>query len=121
MTDFAATNGATVVAENICLLYDPATGTVRHRHSAITITGGYQPAQDEIERDALTYAANAGLDTSGVQILHVPAAAMATPGVYRVDPQTRTLSLVRPSPTGVIRTAPIRLQPIPIAKLPDPT
>jgi len=99
MGTLTSTNGVVITTDNVCLLYNQTTGAILHRHRAITLTGGRVPAQDEIEKDALANAAKVGVNTAGLQILHTSGSAMAVPGVYRVDPATRAVTLVRASVT----------------------
>jgi hypothetical protein len=80
-----------IAAERACVLYDKATGAIRHIQHVVVMEGGHHPDEREIEamcRRALTKRGHAhdGLDT-----LHLDRNAFAPFKVYRIDPARRVL------------------------------
>jgi hypothetical protein len=48
-----ARSPAGIQSKKVCVIYDPATGRIRHRHNVITFAGGREPTLDQIATDAL--------------------------------------------------------------------
>ena len=95
MGTLVSSTNSKIEHESVCVLYDPETGTISHTHRAVTMTGGKQPTHAEIESAALSIAGRMGKDTSRLRLLHADAAVFASRGVYRVDPESKTITKVR--------------------------
>jgi hypothetical protein len=76
-----------------CVVYDQK-GAIVHVHSVVTVDGAKETPPKEVEKHALEMAADRGLETSGLHALHVHPDQLQ-PGVrYRVDPASRSLSVL---------------------------
>jgi hypothetical protein len=77
----------------IDLVYD-AKGKIHHQHSVLTLVGGREPSEGEIEKDALFAATNRRKPPTGpLQVLHVPHDAMEPGKRYLVDVKKKALAV----------------------------
>jgi hypothetical protein len=80
-----------VVAERLCLLYDPNTGDIRHLHSVTTLLGGRTLTDAEMEARTRELAATRSAELAALPLLHVDPASWRSGARYRVAPASRTL------------------------------
>ena len=87
--------GATVAVQSLkaCVVYDATSGQIHHQHRVLTLAGGHEPSEAEMERDALgRVAARRGGPPGGkLAVLHVAPDAMRPDASYRVDVAKRAL------------------------------
>jgi hypothetical protein len=74
-----------------CVVYDQATGKIRHVHRVVTYAGGRAPSQDEIEADALRLANQLRPHQGDLQVLHLAAESIDPSRKFRVDPAKKVL------------------------------
>lgn len=86
--------GATVAIRSIkaCVIYDEASGAIRHHHRVLTLDGGHEPTQQEMADQALEAFRKHGNATAAkLGVLHVGADEFEPGKQYRVDHGTQTL------------------------------
>jgi hypothetical protein len=74
-----------------CVVYDAATGQIRHVHRVVTFVGGREPRADEIEADALRAAGKLRSHHGDLLVLQLGAEAVEPTLKYRVDPAKKVL------------------------------
>jgi len=67
------------------IVYDAASGDIRHVHQVITMPGAVAPEQSVAERDAMLLAKEEGYESSGLSCLTVDAEKLNVQARYRVD------------------------------------
>lgn len=78
----------------ICILYDPQSGSIAHTHRVVTFRGGRRLLQKEVEARTLQLATRLGWNATELKVLHVTADDLEPTKSYKVDPQSlRLLSL----------------------------
>lgn len=88
---------AGIEAKKACVVYDPATGRIHHRHSVVTFVGGREPTAEQIAADALHMLKRLPNPPGGeLQVIHVDHGAFEPGKRYRVDPQRKTLVAAGP-------------------------
>jgi hypothetical protein len=80
-----------VHSARVCVIYDREGGHIRHIHEVITLEGGREPSEREIEAHAMEMVKRKGDDPHGLGVLHVSSDRLDRRQAYRVDPSTRTL------------------------------
>lgn len=88
---FRSTADVTVSATRCCVLFDPTDGCIRHMHKVVTMPGGRETSEKEMEQRIVHLAKGMGLETDNLHLLHVDPERLAAGSVYAVDPRTRTL------------------------------
>jgi hypothetical protein len=73
------------VSDKVCVLYDPKDGRVIHTHRALTMPGGRDVTDEELEACAKDMAKRAGHDITGLSSLRVPGEDCDGSSQYRVD------------------------------------
>ena len=91
----ASPAGATVAVQSIkaCVVYDAESGRIHHHHRAMTLVGGHEPDEAEMEQAALERVAQrrSGHPGGTLKVLHVAHDAIEPGKDYRVDPAKRAL------------------------------
>ena len=83
---------APIHSKKACLVYDPGSGKIHHRHSVVTFVGGQEPTADQIAADALNaMRALANAPSGELHVLHIDHDAIEPGKRYRVDPNLKTL------------------------------
>ena len=86
------------VSNKFCVLYDPRDGRIVHTHNVITMPGGQDVTDEELEERARDRAQRAGHDISGLSALRVAAEDCDGSSQYRVDlAQKKLQKLERPT------------------------
>jgi hypothetical protein len=84
-----------VQAHKVCVVYDRASGAIRHVHTSITLKGGDEPTQAEFEAAALRHAyqsgKQAGKQHQDFKLLQIAPSALQPQKRYAVDLQTAKL------------------------------
>jgi hypothetical protein len=86
--------GATVPVQSIkaCVVYDPSNGRIYHGHRVLTLNGGREPTESEIEADALRAVGKRREPPGGtLKVLHVHHEAIERGKRYRVDVRRKEL------------------------------
>jgi hypothetical protein len=94
-SEFHGAGNVEVESESTCVLYDPRTGQVMHSHQVLTLKGGERPSEKDVEFRARAAARAAGRDLPELHTLHVVGRPMREPGDYVVDPERRSVTLIR--------------------------
>ena len=92
--NYLSTGKTQVKSDKYCVLYDPASGVIRHVHRVVTMDGAEETPQLVVEQRALKLAADFGLDVKRVQPLHVDAAQVEPGRQYKVDVKSRRLTAI---------------------------
>jgi hypothetical protein len=74
-------------ASKVCVLYDPADGSVVHVHGVTTIPGGKELSQAEMEQRTIAHAKALGRQVEGLKHLHLPVSAIHPQGRLKVNPE----------------------------------
>jgi len=74
-----------------CVVYDEVSGEIHHVHHVVTLEGGRESTDAEIEAFAISRARVHIPDSKGVRALHVAADALQPGELYAVDPKNRGL------------------------------
>lgn len=69
----------------ICVLYDPQDGRVVHTHQVVTLPGGRDCTDSELEAHAIECAKQAGHEVGGLATLRVTEEECDGTSQYRVD------------------------------------
>ncbi|SRR6266568_2400075 len=78
------------VLERVCVLYEPATGKVRHLHYSVAIHGAELPSDSALEKRAFEVAARLrGLAADTLRALHVDGSEFKRHSRHRVDVATK--------------------------------
>jgi hypothetical protein len=85
---------AGVQSVKACVAYDSKSGRVHRIHSVVTLEGGREPSEQEIQEHVLGMLGKRGLDTDGLEVLHSDDA-IEPRTLYSVDPKARTLTVKR--------------------------
>lgn len=86
------------VSNKVCVLYDPRDGRIVHTHRVITMPGGQDVTDEELETRAKERARQVGRDVSGLSALRVAPEDCDGSSHYRVDLATKKLrKLERPA------------------------
>jgi hypothetical protein len=88
---FKTTGTAKIRSVKCCVLFDGETGAIQHVHRVVTMEGGTETSDAEMETRALKLAKDHGIKTTQIQIAHVDAKAFAARARYKVNPKTRAL------------------------------
>jgi hypothetical protein len=73
-------------SKKACVVYDSASGRIRHVHNVVTFVGGREPTDEQIAADALQAVNSLPKPYGGVlQVLHIPHGAVEPGKTYRVD------------------------------------
>jgi hypothetical protein len=80
------------VSVKICLVYDPNDGRIVHKHEVITLRGGKETEDGDVESKAKEMAVKAGHDVSKLKVLHASPKEYSTQKAYKVD--TKSLRLI---------------------------
>jgi hypothetical protein len=87
-------------ARKVCVIYDPRDGRVVHTHAAITMPGGHEFSEAEVEASARDRAQRVGHDLAGLEVLSVADEECDGSSAYRVDLTEMKLSKIeRQSPS----------------------
>jgi hypothetical protein len=74
-----------------CVVYDAATGQIRHVHRVVTFVGGREPPEQEIEADALRAVGKLRTHQGDLLVLHLGTETVEPDRKYRVDPAKKVL------------------------------
>jgi hypothetical protein len=88
-------------SEKTSVLYDKDSGRIHHVHHTVTLEGGQESSEKEIETQMLEVMRNRGKGTQNLHVIHVGRDAMKPDHLYRVDPKSRSLVVTKkltPSP-----------------------
>ena len=85
------------VPKKVCVLYDGKDGRVLHAHRVLTMPGGHDVSDEELETRARDMAKRAGHDIISLSTLRVPGGGHDGPSHYQIDLATNKLKkLERP-------------------------
>jgi hypothetical protein len=83
---------AGIASQKACVVYDPTTGRIHHRHRVVTFAGGREPTAEQIAADALHVLRRLPNAPVGeLHAIHVEHDAFEPGKRYRVDPHRKTL------------------------------
>jgi hypothetical protein len=88
---FATTGKTRIRSDKCCVLFDPASGTIRHVHRVVTMEGADVTPERDVERRARTLAKDLGTDAANLKALLVDSESIKPGKPYAVDPKKRTL------------------------------
>jgi hypothetical protein len=74
-----------------CVVYDSESGRIHHIHHNVTLEGGHEPNQQEIEAHALAQLSDRGIKGGHLAAIHVEPDSIKPGSIYAVDPKTRKL------------------------------
>ena len=77
------------------VLFDPSDGTILHVHTVVTMEGAAETSDEELKRRTLTLASDRGIEAQSVDLLYVDPTELEAHPRYRVNPDTRSLEVVR--------------------------
>jgi hypothetical protein len=80
-----------VEACDMVVVYESATGTIRHTHKVFTWRGGDHPKREALEKEALAEARQLHDDLDDVEMLVVDPRRVQLDAMQRVDVRKRTL------------------------------
>lgn len=80
-----------VKSVKVCVAYDPENGRVHRIHRVITLDGGKEPSDREIEAHVLGSLAKHGLKAEDLRVLHVAHDAVKPRTLYTVDTSSKSL------------------------------
>lgn len=85
-----------VIAEYVCVAYDPANGEIVHVHFVTTLEGGEVPTEDSMRATTLEYARTLfrGPPRQTVETVFVEPSELRPRAMHRIDPHTRKLIAV---------------------------
>jgi hypothetical protein len=86
------------ISDKICVLYDPLDGRVVHTHRVLTMPGGRDVTDEELEERAKDRAKRAGHDIKGLSTLRVTSDVCDCSSQYRVDLATKKLQKLERRP-----------------------
>ena len=95
---FETTGRERIRSTKSCVLYDNASGEIKHVHHVVTIEGADETPEDTIEKRALELAQGVGVETKGLRSLHVDAEKIDPEKTFKVDVETRRLVAVSEEP-----------------------
>jgi hypothetical protein len=81
-----------VHSARICVVYDSHTGGIRHIHEVITLKGGRELSEAEIEAQAVEIVKRKGHHSDKLGVLHMPSEKVDRRQVYVVDLKAKTLT-----------------------------
>jgi hypothetical protein len=84
-----------VLSSRACVVYNHTTGRIHHIRNVITLEGGREPPEAEIEKDAVDAAERHGADKSQVRTMHLGAEAIKPRTRYTVDLKEKRLVEVK--------------------------
>jgi hypothetical protein len=89
--------GGTAVVQSVkaCVAYDSKSGRVHRIHRVVTLEGGREPSEEEIEEHVLGMLRRRGFDADGLDVLHISHDAIEPRTLYSVDPEARSLTVRR--------------------------
>ena len=77
--------------QSLVVIYDTANGDIVHEHGCTSFPGAEHPDEQELEREALQYASEAGHDMRRLSVLHGDPAFLSRNVEYAVDTRNRML------------------------------
>ena len=80
-----------VKSSRTCIVYDGETGRVHHIHEVVTLEGGREPGEAQIEADAMEIVNRKGKNVAKLRTLHLPTEKVPEGGLLTVDLKTKTL------------------------------
>jgi len=92
-----ATSGVPrVIAEHVCVAYDPANGEIMHVHFVTTLEGGEVPTEDSMRATTLEHTRTffRGPPRQTVETVFVEPGELHRYAMHRIDPHTRKLIAV---------------------------
>ena len=78
-----------------CVVYEVNSGRIHHVHHTVTLEGGQDPTEREIEAHARDFVSKRGVKSGNLNVIHVAHDAMQSGTLYTVDPKTRSLVMKR--------------------------
>src|SRR5450756_792417 len=93
--NFQSTGNAKVRSIRCCVFFNPKDGSIRHVNRVITIEGAVTTSEKEMEQRTLRLAASLGLETTGLQPMHVNHEAFIAGRHYKVETRTRSLTEIK--------------------------
>ncbi len=93
MVQHPASSGGTVPVKSsrTCIVYDAESGRVHHVHQVVTLEGGQEPTEAQIEAHAMEIVRRKGKPTQKLKMLHLPSEKIPMHQLLAVDPKTKTL------------------------------
>lgn len=82
---------AAVKSSRTCIVYDES-GRVHHVHRVVTLEGGREPSEAQIEADALNILKRHGKPVEKMKMLHLPSDKVPMHELLAVDPGTKRLN-----------------------------
>jgi hypothetical protein len=86
-----ATDNIEIQSDKAWVVYDSKTGRIQHVHRVVTLKGGIEPNQSEIEDRAMDIAGKRGMTRSQLNILSVSPDQLHPSARHRVDPKKGSL------------------------------
>ena len=80
-----------VKSSRACVVYEPDSGRISHIHEVVTLEGGEEPTEAQIEAFVMEMLKRMGKPTEKLNILHVPSESVQTHALLSVDPRTKSL------------------------------
>jgi argonaute-like protein implicated in RNA metabolism and viral defense len=88
---FLTTGNHKIQGERCCIVFESASGKIRHVHRVITMLGGTERGEKEIAERALALAKKHGATGAKLDVIHIDPKTVEARGHYRVDLKNRTL------------------------------
>jgi hypothetical protein len=92
---FQTTGKRRISSTKSCVVFDKAKGTILHVHHVLTIEGGQETSDSEVEKKALELAISRGINASKVDVLSVDPKLFEQHARYKVDVKKQTLVALR--------------------------
>ena len=80
-----------VKSSRACVVYEADSGEISHIHEVVTLEGGQEPTEAQIEADVTEMLKRIGKPTEKLSMLHVPSESVQTHPLLSVDPRTKSL------------------------------
>lgn len=86
-------SGGTVPVQSsrVCVVYDSENGKVHHIHEVITLRGGREPTEAQIEAHAMAIVKRKGHRAERLSVLHLPSEKVPRHRACIVHPKTKAL------------------------------
>lgn len=89
-----------IQSSRACIVYDAQSGKIYHVHEVITLQGGREPTEAQIEAHAMAIVKRKGYPEERLSILHMPLEELPRRRAYIVDLKTK--ALVPKPPVGAL-------------------
>lgn len=88
---FATAGPENVQSAKSRVLFDKSSGAIVHRHSVITVDGGVEPTDEDVDSRSMQVAGELGIDADKTELLRIDEEDLEPGAQYRVDLESRKL------------------------------